>query len=372
MAVDRARPMEHPLLNESFRAPQKETKQRFAALLNSLLADPHDIEVKVVKDADKPQALLAFKRSTQIELEVPIMRVDRGLSSGLASTLMRYLIQELILVSAKEDRLITRITDQHLSADSIDALTESGFSPSNGIWFKINLKGVMSAQELLTKLSGIESEVPWARQYILHAAGVVETAVASENHTVLLNIEKAFWPVKIVGTGIPTFIVPILPEWAMHLFDTGVGSQNLFGGNPNLIFRVENAYYRNASPRVLRAPGRILWYVSKHSGKYQETESVRAYSYLEDVVIDRPKALFARFHRLGVYKWNDLVRLAKKDLDRNIMGFRFAKTEMLTRPISKKAIQELWQDELGKNFHIQCPLKIPERVFFSLYSMSLL
>jgi hypothetical protein len=111
--------------------------------------------------------------------------------------------------------------------------------------------------------------------------------------------------------------------------------------------------------------------VSKHSGKYQDTESVRACSYLEDVVIDRSKALFTRFHRLGVYKWNDLVRLAKKDLDKNIMGFRFAKTEILTRPIDKKTLQKFWHEQLGKNFHIQCPLRIPEHVFFNLYSMGL-
>jgi hypothetical protein len=170
MVIERARPMEQLLLNESFRASQKETKQQFAALLNSLLADPHEFEVKVVKDADSPQALLAFKRSRKIELEVPIMRVNRGLSSGLASTLMRYLIQEIVLASAKEDRAITRITDQYLSADSIEALRDNGFSPSNGTWFKINLRGVMSAQELLVKLSHIESAVPWVRQDIHHAA----------------------------------------------------------------------------------------------------------------------------------------------------------------------------------------------------------
>jgi hypothetical protein len=74
----------------------------------------------------------------------------------------------------------------------------------------------------------------------------------------LLSIEKALPPLKITGASVRTFIVPILPEWAMHLFDTRIGSQYLFGGNPNLIFKVENAYYRNSSPRVLFAPGRIL------------------------------------------------------------------------------------------------------------------
>ena len=138
-----------------------------------------------------------------------------------------------------------------------------------------------------------------------------------------------------------------------------------------MIFRVENAYYRNSTPRVLSAPGRVLWYVSRHTGKYQDTESIRACSYLDEVVIDRPKPLFTRFRRLGVYKWEDLFKLAKRDLETTIMGFRFTKTEILPRPINKKALQKVWHEQLGKNFHIQSPIKISERFFFELYSMSL-
>ena len=370
IAIERAKPLEHLLLNETFRAPQGETKNQFTVLLSSLLADPHAIEVKVVKDADRPRALIAFRKSQQIELEVPVMRIDRSLSAGLNSTLTRYLIQELISTSAKQERAITRITDQYLPADSGNALSENGFSFSNGTWVKINLSGVMSGEEVLAKLSYLASHVPWARQHIREAASIIETAVAARNTDMLLNVEKALWPVKIREASIPTFIVPIRPGWAMHLFDPGIGSQDLFGGNPNLIFRVENAYYRNCTPGVISAPGRVLWYVSKHTGKYQDTESIKACSYLDDVVIDKPKPLFSRFRRLGVYKWNDLFTLAKRDLERKIMGFRFTKTEILSRPVNKKALQKIWREQLGKNFHIQSPIRIPEKVFFDLYSMS--
>jgi hypothetical protein len=110
MAIERARALEHLLLNETFRAPQGETKNQFTVLLNSLLADPHAIEVKVVRDTDRPRALLAFKKSQKIEFDVPIMRIDRGLSPGLASTLTRYLVQDLISTSTKQEGVITRIS----------------------------------------------------------------------------------------------------------------------------------------------------------------------------------------------------------------------------------------------------------------------
>ncbi len=370
IAVERVRPMEQSLINETFRAPQEETKQQFTDLLNSLLADPHTVEVKIVKDADNLRALIACKRSQQIELEVPIMRVDRGLTSGLASTLIRYVVQDLILTSAKEERVITRVTDQYMPAVAGEALRENGFSLSSGNWVKINLRGVMSAGELLTKLSSLGSQAPWTEKYMHSAATVIETAIAARNTDLLLSAEKALWPVKITEASIPAFIVPIWPEWAMHLFDPGIGSQDLFGGNPNVVFKVENAYYRNSTPRVLSAPGRILWYVSKHTGKYQDTESIRACSYLDDVVIDGPKPLFSRFRRLGVYQWDDLFKLAKGDLETKIMAFRFTNTEILPRSVDKKTLQKVWREELGKNFHIQCPIRIPEKIFFNLYSIS--
>ena len=224
MAIERARPLEQLLLNETFRAPQAETKHQFTVLLNSLLADPHAIEVMVVKDADRPRALLAFKKSQKLELEVPIMRIDRGLSPGLASTLTRYLVQDLISTSAKQERTITRITDQYLPADSTDALSENGFSFSNGTWLKINLRGVMSAEDVLAKLSSLDSQAPWAKQHIRKIASMIETAVTATNIDMLLSVEKTLLPVKIKETSVPAFIIPIRPGWAMHLFDPGISA----------------------------------------------------------------------------------------------------------------------------------------------------
>ena len=77
----------------------------------------------------------------------------------------------------------------------------------------------------------------------------------------MLDLEKGLWPLKIRELNIPTFIVPIRPEWAMHLFDEDIAKQDLFGGEPSLILNAENIYYRASVPKVLTAPGRILWYV---------------------------------------------------------------------------------------------------------------
>ena len=370
IAIERARPMEQSLLSECFRAPQKETKQQFGSLLNASLAEPHTIEVKVIKDVDRPMALQAIKRSDQITLEVPIFRMSRALAPGLEATFLRFLIQELMFTTAKEQRSITRITDQHLPPNSAIALRENGFSLSNGEWIKINLRGAMTIATLQSSLALLQGTAPWAKEPIERAMIAIDEAVKLQNSAIFLEAEDALWPLKIKEVNIPTYIVPIRPEWAMHLFDASIGSQHLFGGNPHLVFRGENAYYRSAKPRILQAPGRILWYVSKHIGKYQYTESIKACSNLTEVVVDKPKPLFTKFHRFGVYNWKDLLKVAKNDLQAEIMGFRFAKTELLTRPVHKNDLQKLWREKFGKHFHIQGPLKIPEDLFLDIYSMS--
>jgi hypothetical protein len=315
--------------------------------------------------------MIAYNRSKATELEVPIIRIDRNLPSGLISTLLRYLIQNLVSVSAKEKRTITRITDQYLIPEMGEALSDNGFSCSNGTWTKINFAGVMSIDELLPKLRSLASVSPEVDKQIKSTIAVINSAIPTKSSEILLKAEQALWPVKIIEVAIPTFIVPIWPEWAMHLFDVGIGAQDLFGGNPNLIFRVENAYYRNSKPGILSAPGRVLWYVSKHTGKYHGTESIRACSYLEEIAIDKPKALFTRFRRLGVYTWPDVFKLARGNPDKKIMGFTFTKTEVLTQPIERHQLQKTWREQVGKNFHIQSPMKIPEPLFFDLYSKGL-
>jgi hypothetical protein len=278
MFVERAKPLEQYQLNHTFRAPQSERKQELARLLSSLLASPQLNEIKVVKERDRPRALFAFCRSKDGELEVPILRIDSSLTEGMAATLIRYLIQETTLIAAREGRDLTRITDRFLTGYSKPALSESGFVACEAGWTKLNLRGGLSSDALLARLSKITSNNLFVKTQAEAIAAAVQTAVKENNSESLLGVEKSLWPLKILDLTIPSFIVPIRPEWAMHLFDSEIGSQNLFGGNPHLIFRVENAYYRNKSPRILRAPGRIFWYVTKHSGKYQGTEAIRACS----------------------------------------------------------------------------------------------
>ena len=191
------------------------------------------------------------------------------------------------------------------------------------------------------------------------------------NPSVLLEVEKRLWPLKITDVDIPTFIVPIRPEWAMHLFDMDIARQDLFGSEPSLILNAENVYYRSSFPKVLYAPGRVLWYVSAGNNRYQGLMCVKACSYLDDVEIGTAKQLFSKYKKLGIYKWKDVYNeVANGDLKKDIMAFKFSKTEVFPHPPSLAQLQAMWKAD-GKNFNVVAPLAISKERFLEIYNLGM-
>ncbi len=364
--VERVQPEQISLLEEIFLAPQGERKGQFRQLLHTNLADPQACEADVIRNESHPLALIVYDRRSSRSLEIPVFRI---LKESLSATLARHLVLHTITMASEEKRDLIKVLDSYLPADVVGALREFEFVfvEDECAWIKANLAVVETAEELSAKLRWSYNEYPEAKDYFQSIADILETACSNKNFQTILHIERLLWPAKITNVNVPAFIVPIKPKWAMNLFDTGLAKQNLFGGNLSLIFNVENVYYRTKHPKILSAPARILWYVSQGRGNYQGAMSIRACSYLDEVVIDKPKTLFPRFRRLGVYKWQDVFEVAKEDLDQEIMAFRFSYTEVFKKPVSRNDLQKVWQKETGRNFHIQSPLAISSQRFFQFY-----
>ena len=108
---------------------------------------------------------------------------------------------------------------------------------------------------------------------------------------------------------------------------------------------------------------------SQRTGSFQGTMPIRAYSYLDQVIVDKPKVLYSRFKRLGVYKWEDVYRVAGGDVDQEIMAFRFSGTELFNNPIHRDKLQEIWMREKGQKFNILSPVRISNNTFLHLYKM---
>ena len=85
-------------------------------------------------------------------------------------------------------------------------------------------------------------------------------------------------------------------------------------------------------------------------------------------MVDKPKALFSRFRRLGVYTWKDIFDTAKQSLDNELMAFRFSKTELFHVPVHRDDLQEIWRQTRGRKFNVLRPIKISEDEFLKIYS----
>jgi GNAT superfamily N-acetyltransferase len=362
--IERVHSSQGGFLQNTFRAPQGETKAEFGQKLYPLLADPRTSETYVIKSAGNPLALIIHSRQNRRELGIPVFRITCG---PLSATLARHLVLHSVLNSSREERVLTKVSDPYLSDEAIDALQEIGFVLVDENWIMANLPVVETAGKVGSRLATLSSDFPDAEQYFWRIAKTLEMAQLNGDTQTMLQIERSLWPAKMTDINIPAFVVPIRPVWAMNLFDPYLASQDLFGGEPSLVFNVENVYYRARHPEVLRAPSRILWYVSKGRGKYQGTKSIRACSYVDDVVIGKPKDLFSRFRRLGVYQWEDVLEVAKRSIDQEIMAFRFSRTEVFDTPICRNDLQRIWLKETGSRFHIQAPISIPTERFFRLY-----
>ena len=158
----------------------------------------------------------------------------------------------------------------------------------------------------------------------------------------------------------------IRPEWSKELFDEEFASGTLYGSKEELGLSRENVYYRSKhAAGGIKAPGRVLWYVSEDK-RFPGSSSIRACSRLDQVVVDKPKELFRRFKRLGVYAWKHVFDIAKRNIDNEIMALIFGDTELFERPIYLPELRRVLQAH-GCKTQLQSPTSVSAEVFDTLY-----
>jgi GNAT superfamily N-acetyltransferase len=286
---------EYLLKNDFHSVEQGETKAEFQQQLQRFLAEPEKFECYIILEKENiALALVVYGKHKSYELEIPILRIE---DNPLSPTLARHLIFKSILHSARERRQFTRITDSYLEETVIKAIQEDAFVRGNNGWLKVNLAIAETASQLstrLTSLASMGSEYKFCQQ----VAASLNTETLITDVQASADIEHFLFPAKIIDAEIPTFIIPIQARWAKDLFDEELANQTLFGAKPELAFNREAVYYRSVkNSRGLKAPCRILWYVSgtqtEGKGKgFSGVEAIRACSRLDEVIIGKPKELY--------------------------------------------------------------------------------
>lgn len=356
---------EEPFLTDAFQSSgQGETKTDFQRSLRRFIAGSEEFECFVVLEGEeKPLALIVYGRGKKHELEIPMLRVGRN---PLAATIARHLMLRSILLSSREQRQFTRITDPYLEETIAVAIQEDAFVRVKDGWLRANLATAETASQLSVRLTNLAGEFGQEYDFCRELANILNTDDLIKDAKIMAQIERFLWPAKIVDAGIPTFIIPIKPKWAKDLFDEELASQTLFGAN-ELALNREAVYYRPVKANGgLTFSARILWYVTNDRG-YCGVQQIRACSRLDEVVIGKPKDLYRRFQRLGIYDWSNVCEVAGNNLDNDIMAIRFRDTEMLKYPIPLQKLLQI----LGQNSPIQSPRRISNQIFERLYNIGI-
>lgn len=349
--------------------PSPEPRNRTLARLRDIVAAPDRFDISCITGYDGSMiAAYAIDRQAPDILRVPLFSVA---DSAIGRTAAHHFTEKLTMLATTEGRPVIMVMGNAGGRRIDEALVDAGFSRERDGWLKLALPVVASAHDLALEVDRVGTRCVEAKSF----ADRVMTHLCSEKEThvrqqFLARVERVLWPAKIVGTELPCYIVPIRPYWAQHLFDVDLAEQTLFGADLKLLMNSENAFYRAARPPILTAPARVLWYVSRDSA-YPGTKTIRACSYLDEVLIAPPKEAFRRFQRLGVYKWSNVFELANNDLGKKVMAFRFSKTEMLRRPVAWKRIQDELRRHGGRASQFQSPLRVDESCFMELYKIGL-
>lgn len=328
---------------------------RLAALMQTIreaAVAREDIEL-VTSPLDEPVSLVISRRtSTSWQ-----MRVLRLSGHRLGPTVLRQQIIELVERAIEHEIPLVEVEEQDLPGPVVEALDEAGFLECQGGWKKLNCRGFFSVDQMRLHVRERIAENSALAAY----EPMVERASA-------LTIEWRLRPAKI-DAELPCYIVPIRPYWAAKLVDPILANQYLFGASAEIAFSLEGVYYRAARPRVIEAPGRILWYVSSRGG-FTNQKEIASCSHLDEVIVGKPKSLFRRFRRLGVYEWRDIFETAKKNLDNDIMVLRFRGTEALQTRVPWSVLQDALVQN-GIHTQLNSPQVIPARLFRAIYEGAL-
>ena len=144
----------------------------------------------------------------------------------------------------------------------------------------------------------------------------------------------------------------------MSLIDRQLSSSDMFGGDPSVLLRWENVYYRQAatSQKILKAPGRILWYVSRSQ------KQIVAVSHLDEVVVDTAKELLRRFKKFGILGWEELYRMCAGDTSMELMALRFSHTFVFRKRLPLNEVRAVYEED-GSGLTVQLPTSMPASRF---------
>lgn len=333
--------------------------------INGWLAFPDRYTVCVIAEGDDQLlACTCLEKAEDGGLRVHLVRTRPE-----ARLLRRFrTIQQCVVVTILQHAIKVRswyieVDSCSGPADLLGKLINFGFHQFGNKYFKLCPKIIGTPSQILAELSSRASAGQAAREF-QEPFRLLSTAES----TIAFDVEKKFWPAKVIGCGIPTFTVAIEPRWAKHLIGAGASDSDLFGADTERAFNFESVYYKSARNQCVRPRGRILWYVSKDR-EFNWSGFLVACSQVDCVELGNVKLLFKKYERFGVYNFVDVLQSAAGDISQDVLALRFSNTEQLVSPISFARAKAVLSEH-GRWNNFQSPMEITEEDFLVFYAGS--
>lgn len=329
------------LPNQCFQK-EGESRGKLIETIRSFLAYPKRYKCDILLSQSHMAAIRVLETTQEGTLLVHLARVSVAPDSRIFGD---FLIADTLSLSVEGNNTAVVFSGEGAMEYLNPSLIEMGFKPYRNGWAKIALAEVANRDDVQARISGISPDLGSQYQELND-----------------LDFERSCAPILSNGS-IPAYIIPIKPAFAMGLLDRNQAADDLFGGDPSVLLRWDNVYYRkNSHHKMLQAPGRILWYVSGSVG------AIVAISHLDEIDIGLPKELFRKHRKFGILEWRDLYSMCGKNIDQKIMAIRFSRTFLFKDPIQLNAIRTiLSQDGIGATF--QSPLCIPFQTFKKVHQI---
>jgi GNAT superfamily N-acetyltransferase/predicted nucleic acid-binding protein len=343
----------------------------FQRRLRSYSADPDRFSCFLVSDDSMPTvpralALFVVEYRDNRSSRIPLFRFAATIrGSRISSTLFQTLLARIVENVSESGSEIVILEDADLDPGSRASIIDAGFIATESGWVKPSLRTVGSPSELGKSLALVLERSDIRSDVLGETVEILMSATIRTDPLLAGEIEHRLWPAKILGCGVPSYIVPIRPRWASDLFDSGLGHELLWGSDAELALNPQSVYYRACRPCPFRQTGRILWYVSEDE-LFNGSKRLRACSRLVEVVVGTAKDLYRQFRRFGVYDWRDVLGTADGDPTGEIMALRFDDSERLGKTRNWDDLRAVLLNH-GNKSNLQSPVMIPEEAFVELY-----
>lgn len=342
--------------------------------LHTYLAAPDRFRIFLVADDSRPSAsgqpsplaLYVIEEAGEHAAKVPLFRLSAAVrSTRTEGTLFRTLLAGVVEHACRAGSRAVIFEEPGVVESWAGSLRNSGFIPMGTTWAKLGLRLAAPPDRIAQAVRSTLAGANLSSGPLNEVADLLDGDEIRTNPLAASEAEHLLWPAKVLGCGVPSYLVPIRPGWAADLFDSGLADGRLWGADADLALNPESVYYRSARNGPSRPFGRILWYVSQNRRDAQ-TMRIRACSRLADVVVGPAKDLFREFRRLGVYDWKDVRQTANGAPEGEVMALRFDDTERLAHPLRWEDFQEILRRH-GSKTNVQSPVEVPEPAFAEIY-----